>query len=1460
MLKAEKQPPVDCPPQPEPIQITLYGPYHPRTAAYLVKSTTETLDGVQKTIEYEYSSDPNHPLLPIESSFQNSDNKTIKTKTCFTYNLAYQCLRDELRAKHIISIPTSTRTYVDDVLVSGDSTRFTNYHSSSGTPEANCTGTANNPNTPYPWKFYRYEVALDDNGNPTSPGIWAEKGEINERYMTNGLPKKFTLAGGWAPEFYEWETNGLIKKRTYVDFIWEYAYHPNTRLLSSIKDIDGQTAGFTYDPLMRLKTTSARGGKILTTYTYDYGTPKEWQSGNRIRTFVDYDGFDDQDTYAYFDGLGRPLDTWRMGYGPNHENIVADKIFYDNQGRVDKKVFMPDIKAALTYSTFTYEQSPLSRPLKETYPDDNSVQTAYGSEGLYYKTTGTDENGHTTATLTDILGRRTEVRDALGNPTTFHYDNKNNLVKVVNPELQEYLYTFDTRNRMTRKTVPGAHCQEFYYEDRDLLWASRDGNLYYGDDPGNPQNKWLVNEYDIYGRIMRTGFGNNNPAVQFPPCGGTITNSDFAISQNLIVNAYDVQGFDCGSSYVPIGKLSSTDVHIIEADGSAGGPLATKYCYDEYGRVKETQSDIFGGGTDQYTTIYDIADHVLQTGRDHNNSEINTTESFLFDHGGRQTVHTHNLVSGIAPNLGTVGLTGNEYNTKDQLSDKLVGGLAGLGYMYNSRGWLEYINQMPFGNVRSSLTCQAPVPPQPPSDPNAGCGECGKDQLTLIQLLQIRFKNALKVDCYIPCDCPARCTPEEVTPCEYPSEPGDLPGSPVVGLKYPTNIFHILDCTGEKSLVWQDSLPVIKRPYAVTGRVGVDSSKQKFQVATLEGAQIVEGSNLPGTVAAGGDIKTHTADICGDCTSAPPTCTEAEAAAQTASMSNLNASLLHGPNGLQYPTNLLRLRLCDGSEIYLFEEELQWLGGKYRILQTIEITNSSQYLTVGAPGYESRMTLGGYMTVRNLQGNWWINYYAVCSLNSCGTVDERYNARSIGPSAIFSTHDNQPPYNDLSALPNAEESFQYDFVTWNINFGTGTNISNAEAEWDLGVAIPPDADLHFYEAHVIIPEMRGDGCRIGLYDGNGWVKINGNQDYVTLPSGTSFPQMPFLVLTPDNLPNLAQVQNMKVAIFVGTKNLKIDAVYAVLDYSQPCDRCELTGPTCTDAETAAQKLSLQNIKTLAAQTPISQIPLPTKLYRVRLCDQSEVYLLQHELALLTGDYVILQSISIVSLTQIFLTNIGPLTPIVAGSPGPRYDLFALKLQYYAGDNNLLAPQGYKNGNIAAMYWEVGGRDRQAYGFRYDALDRLKFSYYADIDRYSQYYNKGIYQEGTVSGLIQYDKIGNILSLRRNGAYNLCDEGGNAFYAFGLIDDLSYAYNTGKTHLTAVTDAVTGDAGKHGFVTPGGHYEYDANGNMTFDEGKGMVIKYNYLNLPREIIKTNDPDENGTIQWVYDATGRKLKKT
>ncbi len=51
------------------------------------------------------------------------------------------------------------------------------------------------------------------------------------------------------------------------------------------------------------------------------------------------------------------------------------------------------------------------------------------------------------------------------------------------------------------------------------------------------------------------------------------------------------------------------------------------------------------------------------------------------------------------------------------------------------------------------------------------------------------------------------------------------------------------------------------------------------------------------------------------------------------------------------------------------------------------------------------------------------------------------------------------------------------------------------------------------------------------------------------------------------------------------------------------------------------------------------------------------------------------------------------------------------------------------------------------------------------------------------------------------------------------------------------------------------YQYDGNGNITYDPVKDLNIKYNHHNLPYEVTD----GEGNTIKWEYAADGRKLKK-
>lgn len=148
------------------------------------------------------------------------------------------------------------------------------------------------------------------------------------------------------------------------------------------------------------------------------------------------------------------------------------------------------------------------------------------------------------------------------------------------------------------------------------------------------------------------------------------------------------------------------------------------------------------------------------------------------------------------------------------------------------------------------------------------------------------------------------------------------------------------------------------------------------------------------------------------------------------------------------------------------------------------------------------------------------------------------------------------------------------------------------------------------------------------------------------------------------------------------------------------------------------------------------------------------------------------------------------------------DQFSMELKYEDGTS----PQ--YNGNISGQAWGKATNLSNEFVYGYDRLNRLTNGESTGI---------------VMSEKITYDVMGNILSLNRDG------NGANA-----------YTYNANK--LISVDNITTVD------------YEYDLNGNAIVDGKMGFAITYNYLNLPVSASKTG-----ASINYVYDATGRKLRK-
>lgn len=234
-----------------------------------------------------------------------------------------------------------------------------------------------------------------------------------------------------------------------------------------------------------------------------------------------------------------------------------------------------------------------------------------------------------------------------------------------------------------------------------------------------------------------------------------------------------------------------------------------------------------------------------------------------------------------------------------------------------------------------------------------------------------------------------------------------------------------------------------------------------------------------------------------------------------------------------------------------------------------------------------------------------------------------------------------------------------------------------------------------------------------------------------------------------------------------------------------------------------------------------------------------------EVGALAGTSTFLQRVNFTYNIRGWLTQINDVDNSQLVNP----NLFSLKLNYnkFGTDNsvpgsNMIFTDGIKplfNGNITQQIWRTAKSNiKSIYKYDYDDLNRLKnatFQYPGMIMGMANAYNEKL----------TYDKNGNIVTLKRNGAPVL----NNVIE----IDDLQYSYEGNQ--LQTVTDATANAAGFRKGSHSGIDYTYDGFGNMITDKNKGITnIKYNHLNLPTEITITG-----GKINYIYNAVGAKVQK-
>ena len=159
-----------------------------------------------------------------------------------------------------------------------------------------------------------------------------------------------------------------------------------------------------------------------------------------------------------------------------------------------------------------------------------------------------------------------------------------------------------------------------------------------------------------------------------------------------------------------------------------------------------------------------------------------------------------------------------------------------------------------------------------------------------------------------------------------------------------------------------------------------------------------------------------------------------------------------------------------------------------------------------------------------------------------------------------------------------------------------------------------------------------------------------------------------------------------------------------------------------------------------------------------------------------------------------------------------------------------------NGNISATTWTYGNKIN-GYTYTYDNMNRLSSTY--------SILNNSLNVDYLYSEKFGYDPHGNITSIERWDDNDAMDVLGFTYVGNQLqsIDDRGVeAYHYDAKHY-------------HDNSNSTNDFAYDANGNMIYDQDRGIAaIRYNLLNLPDTIQFTN----GNLIIHRYDAAGNRLE--
>ena len=364
----------------------------------------------------------------------------------------------------------------------------------------------------------------------------------------------------------------------------------------------------------------------------------------------------------------------------------------------------------------------------------------YGKDRLRLTMTVT-EDCDTSYVFTDIFDKTVltrEVTDGINHDTYYIYDLKDRLVCVIQPEGSAqvgtsftfsgqfcsnycFTYTYDERDNIIEKQIPGAGKQVLAYDLRNR-------QILYADAKMMEAGKYRYTIYDAMDRVAQEGYSSLNnsiatvraaqmtnvPLTSFltdPMVTRTLSYYDGTVEPPLTIpgaSRADKQEIDFTHCHtLPATEQIFEEPHVEGIGLVRGNRVRTKaYFYDSKGRMAlmtETDSD---GWKSIYSWKYDFQGNVLRHTEEHCKDDAfdSMVTTYTYDSRGRRMTLQRNL------NGTDYAAVTYSYDDLGRLSGKVVDGRGAESYVYNLQGWQKQTTASFYGQGVFTQTMNYQLP------------------------------------------------------------------------------------------------------------------------------------------------------------------------------------------------------------------------------------------------------------------------------------------------------------------------------------------------------------------------------------------------------------------------------------------------------------------------------------------------------------------------------------------------------------------------------------------------------------------------------------------------------------------------------------------------------------------------------------------------------------------------------